>query len=299
MNTHVPDLVVLLARAREVLDANWKGHFTVPAQRQYLCQWAWDSAFIAKGYARYDLERAEQELRSLFAVQWRDGRAPHIVFHNATPTCPTFLAPFSDRLSAATRRLWGSSTSGIVQPPVHAIAVLHLYRCATAPPATAAIQRRARTYVAEMFPRLVAWHDYLYRERDPHGEGLVVIYHPWESGQDNSPLWDPVLQRMNLRPEQVPSYRRADTQAVAAAERPLDFDYDHYIFLVDFFRQRACDDRRILADGCPFVVQDVLFDTLFCRAEQDLAELAQLLGEDPTPFKARATRTAAAINRKL
>ena len=65
-------------------------------------------------------------------------------------------------------------------------------------------------------------------------------------------------------------------------------DYDRYVFLVDFFRQRDYDQRRIFADGCPFLVQDVLFNTLLCRAEQDMAELARLIGADPKPFAARA-----------
>lgn len=286
------DRANLLARARAVLDANWKDGFTVPARRQYPHQWSWDSAFIAIGYARYDQGRAEQELRSLFDAQWADGRVPHIVFHNADPAAPYFPGPDFWQIERSPRAPAGHHTSGIVQPPIHATAVLHIVRCA-------ADHDRALAYAAEMFPRLCAWHDFLYRERDPHGEGLVTICHPWESGQDNSPLWDPILARMVLRPEQIPSYRRADTRAVDPAERPLDFDYDRYIFLVDFFRQRNYDEGRIYADGCPFLVQDVLFNTLLCRAEQDMVELARLIAADPAPFAARVAATAAAINAKL
>src|SRR3712207_6991915 len=48
----------------------------------------------------------------------------------------------------------------------------------------------------EAFPRLAAWHEYLYRERDPEEEGLVYIRHPWESGMDNSPMWDEIMLRL-------------------------------------------------------------------------------------------------------
>ncbi len=126
----------------------------------------------------------------------------------------------------------------------------------------------------------------------------VYICHPWESGQDNSPLWDPVLARIALRPDQIPPYRRADTRVVDPAERPLDWDCDRYIFLVDFFQQRACNDRRIYADGAPFLVQDVLFNTLLCRTEQDMTKLARRIGRDPVPFLARGQATASAINAK-
>ena len=50
---------------------------------------------------------------------------------------------------------------------------------------------------------------------------------------------------------------------------------------------------------CPFLVQDVLFNALLCQAERDLAEIASVLGEDPSPFERRAERTARAMNRKL
>lgn len=49
----------------------------------------------------------------------------------------------------------------------------------------------------------------------------------------------------------------------------------------------------------PFLVQDVLFNTLLCQANRDLAEIATILGEDPTPFEAWAETTAEAINTKL
>ncbi|HOO87718.1 MAG TPA: trehalase family glycosidase, partial [Synergistales bacterium] len=288
------ETTALLQSAREVLDENWKDGFTVPAQNQYPYQWSWDSAFIAAGYARYDRERAQRELRSLFSAQWADGRVPHIVFHNATPDASYFPGPEFWQTERNPFAPLSPRTSGIVQPPNHATAVLHIVRCAGEEGEKAAL-----AFAGEMFPKLRAWHDWLYRERDPRGEGVVYIIHPWESGQDNSPLWDPVLARMDVPPARISGFRRRDTRAVAPEERPLDSDYDRYIFLVDFFRQRGYDERKIFGDGCPFLVQDVLFNTLLCRAEQDMAELARLLGENPAPFEARARRTADAVNRKL
>ena len=182
-------------------------------------------------------------------------------------------------------------TSGIVQPPVHASAVLHVFRYAKE-------RQLAHAFLAEMFPRLRDWHAYLYRERDPDGEGLVYIRHNWESGQDNSPLWDGVWERLTLHPDQIPAYRRVDTTYVDAADRPTNAEYDRYMYLVKLFGDRGYDEVRIRQD-CPFLIQDVLFNTLLCQSNNDLAEIAQLLGEDPVPFTTWAERTAAAINRKL
>ncbi|RME00598.1 MAG: hypothetical protein D6814_03220, partial [Calditrichaeota bacterium] len=60
-------LYQLQEQARNILSGNWTGKFTMPAANLYPHQWSWDSAFIAMGYAHYHQERAQQELRSLFA----------------------------------------------------------------------------------------------------------------------------------------------------------------------------------------------------------------------------------------
>src|SRR6266540_425750 len=70
----------LAQRALAVLERNSMGHATKPSPRLYPHQWSWDSACIAIGYAHVDQARAERELRSLFAGQWRNGLLPHIVF---------------------------------------------------------------------------------------------------------------------------------------------------------------------------------------------------------------------------
>jgi hypothetical protein len=42
---------------------------------------SWDSAFIAVGKSHYDQEQAQEELRTLFKAQWKNGLLPHIVFN--------------------------------------------------------------------------------------------------------------------------------------------------------------------------------------------------------------------------
>jgi hypothetical protein len=88
--------------------------------------------------------------------------------------------------------------SGVAQPPIHATAALRVYEPAKDTP-------QATAFLQWLLLRLSAWHDYLHRERDPECEGLVYTRHPWESGMDNSPMWDQIMQRLQLRPEQVPA----------------------------------------------------------------------------------------------
>jgi neutral trehalase len=69
------------------------------------------------------------------------------------------------------------------------------------------------------------------------------------------------------------------------------------MYLVKLFADRDYDEARIFPD-CPYLVQDVLFNTLLCQADRDLSEIAALLGQDARPCAARAEATAQALNRR-
>jgi hypothetical protein len=283
------DETFLVQQAQMVLDFNWTGEYTKPGPRLYPHQWSWDSALIAIGYSRYDQDRATKELAHLLDAQWKNGLLPQIVFN------PRFgmYFPGIDFWHAyespdAPKHV---KTSGIVQPPVHATAALRIHQ-------RAGDASKARTFLEHAFPRLKAWHEYLYRERDPESEGLVYIRHPWESGMDNSPMWDAIMERLQLRPEQIPKYKRADIHVVAVEDRPLDASYDRFAYLVKLFADLGYEEARI-REACPFLVQDVLFNSLLCQADRDLAEIARVLGEDPSPFEERAEWSARAVNEKL
>ena len=280
---------MLIRQAKAVLDFNWTGEYTMPGPRLYPHQWSWDSALIALAYSRYDQDRAVRELRHLFEAQWKNGLLPQIVFNprftNYFPG-PNFWHA-NESPDAPNHR----QTSGVNQPPVHATAVLYVYRHAEN-------EAGAKEFLGYAFPKLKAWHDYLYRERDPQGEGLVYIRHPWESGMDNSPIWDQIMQRLHLRAEQIPHYRRADIHTVSASDRPTSTAYDRFAYLVNLFADCGYDEAKIRED-CPFLVQDVLFNSLLCRANRDLAEIARVLGEDPSSHEELAEKTKKAINEKL
>ncbi|MFW6091286.1 MAG: amylo-alpha-1,6-glucosidase [Actinomycetota bacterium] len=276
----------LARHAREVLDANWLGHATSPSTRLYPHQWSWDSAFVAMGYAHTDQNRAQTEIESLFAGQWSDGMVPHIVFVDGAT--PYFPGPEIWRTEVSGMAPATPRTSGIVQPPVHATAVWRIYQAA-------ADRAGAREFLDAMLPRLAAWHDYLYRERTRDGGALVEIWHPWESGLDNSPLWDGVLDRIVPDPESVPPYRRTDLVVSEPGERPTDAEYDRYIHLVKLFADHGYDGARIRA-ATPFAIQDALFNALLVQAERDLADIARTLGVPAERFDERAERTALAMN---
>ncbi len=277
----------LAEQAMTVLETNWLGYATRPSPRLYPHQWSWDAAFIAIGYAHYNQPRAQQELLSLFRGQWSNGMLPHIVFsEDAGHYFPgpdfweTWRSPFCPRTP---------KTSGIVQPPIHATAAWHIFRFASD-------RDEARRFLGEILPRLSAWHAYLHRERVRNADGLVELWHPWESGMDNSPLWDSALAR--LVPEDVRDWVRADLCHADAAERPTDGDYDRYIHLVKLFRANSYHPERVRA-ATPFAVADVLCNSLYVQANRDLAKIARELGADPTRFDQWADETTAGMQGRM
>jgi hypothetical protein len=272
----------LLAQARALLEANWTGASTVPASGLYPHQWSWDAAFIAIGRSRLDQRRAEQELDSLFRGQWANGMVPHIVFDPCVPAAAYFPGPAFWQGGPMGGAPDGVHTSGITQPPLHARAALEVYR-------NAADRDAALAFLARLYPKLVAQHHYLARRRDPAGHGLAAIVHPWESGLDNSPVWDAALGSLELAPGMVEPYRRRDLAHAHASDRPTDRDYDRFVYLAARYRDSRYDDAQLL-DESPFLVEDPLFNAIWLWSTHALVEIAGLLRADPRPHLAAARR---------
>jgi hypothetical protein len=275
----------LARQALAVLNGNWLGHATRPGGL-YPHQWSWDAACIAMGRAAHDQDRAAQELRSLFAGQWRNGLLPHIVFTDADRYFP---GPGFWQTEQSAEAPIGRRTSGIVQPPVHATAAWRLYR-------NAPDRERAGSLLADLFPRLVAWHAYLYRERTRDGEGLAEVWHPWESGMDNSPAWDEAMAQISVRDSDMPDYERVDNQIGDPEERPADFDYDRYAYLVVMMRELGYAAEAI-RERCPFVIQPALFNSLLVQSNRDLARIARVVGADPGQCERWAELTAVGLDK--
>ena len=269
----------MIEQARSILRANDRGGYTVPTDRLYPFQWNWDSAFVAMGWSTFDEARGFTEVERLLDGQWDDGLVPQIVFH--APSDDYFPGP----------AVWGVQhtppTSGITQPPVLASAVRHMLDGAKD-------RAAAEARVAAIYPRLLAYHRWWQRARDPDGSGLVSTLHPWETGMDNSPAWDAALARVPMTTTTV--VERRDVTHVDASMRPRAEEYQRFIHLVDLFRQLGWQPNKMLATS-PFRVADVGTNAILLRAEKDLLALAERFGQsgDASEISARAERMQSAI----
>jgi hypothetical protein len=258
------------ARAREVLVQNDRGGYTVPNGRVYPFQWNWDSAFVALGFATFDLERAWRELEALFSGQWGDGFVPHIIFWK------------NDSGYYPGPEVWATghtpNTSGITQPPVAASAVRALWERGD--------PDRYRERLERLFPKLLAWHRWFERVRDPQRQGLALIVHPWESGRDNSPEWDEPARQIDT--SRVGHYERRDIHHLDQSMRPTKLDYDRFVALVQFGRTLGWNHERIGRES-PFRIVDVGASMILLRANRDLLALAEALGRDSDAAQLRSS----------
>merc|ERR1711871_528129 len=217
---------------------------------------------------------------------------PHTLY-NPDPWCLEQYFPGPDfwNVTVSSKAPRDGLTTGICNVPVHAMACWHIYDHGKD-------KISGLRFLRDMFPKLVAWHNYLYRERDPHNEGLVYCRHMWENGTDNSPMWDEALNSMDLTPDMIPEYTRKDILHADPAHRPTKFFYDRVVYLIKLFEKCKYDEAEI-RKSCPFLTQDVLFNAALARSGRDLARIAVALGEDPTPFLKQVDRTNTDMNNKL
>ena len=260
------------AHAAEVLRLNDMGGWTKAAPLLYPHQWSWDSAFVSIGWAQVDVRRALTEQQRLFEAQWANGMVPQIVFNPLAGPESYFPDPARWAVEVCPDAPVGvAETSGICQPPVHAIAVARIWEIAQG----TADEAEVRVALRELFPKLLAWHRYLAEHRDPTGSGLVTTYHPWE-GIDNSPRWDAVLARLEVG--DVPAYVRRDLSHVAdAGQRPTNDAYDRFLWLLELLKGYRYDDAAIHAEY-PFLVKDVFLTSVLIMANRALLQVADAVG---------------------
>lgn len=261
----------LLTTANKILETNWKNGFTIPTHKLYPFQWNWDSGFVCLGHQYVHLDRAMQELASLFSGQWENGLVPHIIFHSETEKTyfPNFDFWESNVNPGAPLR---PKSSGITQPAVHGFVLEQLLDKNPG-------NEKLIAFAKAIFPKILHYHRFLYQYRDPYKEGLMFIFHPWESGRDNSPLWDESLDRIRIRQGDLPHYERRDIQIADPSERPTTQQYDRYVYLLLLGKKYQYDGVEI-AQESPFLIQDDMMNAILIKSNQGLINIGQRLGFD-------------------
>jgi len=149
--------------------------FCVPSNVTYPFQWFWDSCMHAIVWSHIDVEQAKEELRTLLRAQRRNGRIPHRIAWE-----PRLIYPYRFYLHSTSVR--NPVASRLVQPPLLAQAIEAVYQ-----------RSGDRAFLEESVPRAERLYGWLADNRDPDGDDLIAIIHPYESGLDHKPSFDAVF----------------------------------------------------------------------------------------------------------
>ena len=267
----------LYNNAVEVLKLNDSGQWTRPAPDLYPHQWLWDSAFTAIGLRHVDIERAKTEIRSLFRGQWSNGMIPHMIFADETKK---LSADFWEAKVSVYAPV-DVATSGITQPPMLAEAIVQVGQ---------KLNKDERIgWYQELFPHLLAYHEWFYSDRNPRGDGLAILIHPWETGLDNTPpwmqqmtehqmpLWIKAIDKLRIS-KLIESFRR-DTQQVAAEERISTIESLMLTSVVRRLRRKHYEIDKILTHSL-FIIEDIFVNSILIRANTLLKQIAKEIDEE-------------------
>ena len=246
----------IINKAQKTLLDNRRQGYTLPTNNKlYPAQWNWDSGFIALGYSYFNLNFALKEINTLLEGQWKDGMIPHILFHNTkTNYYPNYTA-------------WNCRnkihSSGITQPPILATILKEIL-------IKNKINKSQLLNIKKIIKKIKKFHEWFIKYRDPKKSGLVSILHPWESGYDNSPIWDEPLNKVKI--EKNIKYKRADNKVVNPDFRPLNIDYDRYVTIKNNLKKIKYNPKKVYKSSF-FNVVDVGFNSIFLKANKDLITL--------------------------
>ena len=263
-----------VSEAKKILLGNRKNGYTLPTNNKlYPAQWNWDSAFIALGYSYFNMEYAIEELEKLLSGQWEDGMIPHVLFHD------------NDESYFPNHKTWDCGnkvpSSGITQPPIVATIIKKIVD-------QNKLNKSQMKRMEIIIKKLKKYLDWFYNYRDTNKIGLAAIIHPWESGLDNSPIWDGPLDKVKI--EENLKYERRDLNVSRSSNRPLKKDYDGYITLLNQFKKNKYNPTKIVNESM-FNVIDIGFNSILIRATKDLVEVSKKFNLDFTDLKNKISKS--------
>ncbi len=148
-------------------------YFFKPANTKYGShQWLWDSGFHMILWAYEKPENSIRDLRTMLKFQQPNGFIPEMIYWTEKDWPNKVMDCFFGYSN--------SKYTDISQMPMLGYSLRAIWK-----------NTKDEAVLKEFLPKLVEYLKWWDNERDPDDDGLLSIIHPWESGLDASPLYDP------------------------------------------------------------------------------------------------------------
>ena len=221
-------------------------HYTKPSPSRYPFQFFWDTCFhvfIWSALGEHDM--AKKHLISLFALQEEDGFVGHMIYWDRKiPGRSTDVFQLRPSLG---RHLFQEHMSALVQPPLVAQAIAKVYE-----------NSGDREFLSKMLPKVKKLFDWLGRNRDFDGDGLITIISPFESGIDFKPSFDVALDM----PVRKGNWR--------LFQKYIGVDFKNFLNNYNL--------KKIYRKGF-FLVKEVGFNTVYAQNLRALADMCKEVGD--------------------
>jgi hypothetical protein len=214
----------------------WHYRFYKPSNTKYgPYQWLWDSGWHMLVWSHRNVDYAIHDLRTMLRWQQPNGFIPEMIFWGPVTKLERLVRPFIGYSH--------TEYTDISQMPMLCFSIRAIWN------ATKNVE-----LLREFVPKLVQYWQWWAMDRDPDEDGLISIIHPWESGIDASPLYDPAWGVKN------PTYKQLYPQFLKTLYR--------------YRRKLKWDQTKILAKGW-FNFEDVGVNSVYAAGWSILGDLAQ------------------------
>ena len=208
--------------------------YTCPSPQTYTHQWLWDSCFHIIINSYLDTDYAKKEFDTLLARQHPNGLISHMYY---------WENKFSLIDKLFQRYYTYTQSSNITQTPLVPQALRAIYT-----------QSNDLKIIKKYLPQVKKYYDFLYSRRIIEGDPvpLLNIIHSWESGIDNSPVYD---------------------EALGIQGHFLLFKWMHRLIKQVSILSKCKWDIENIADRDYFLYKDLLFNCAYIQGCRDLAHL--------------------------
>ncbi|WP_420320127.1 MGH1-like glycoside hydrolase domain-containing protein [Flagellimonas sp.] len=230
----------LLAKAHLTLQNNWRipagelkhqGLFPSYHYEWFHGFWSWDSWKHAVGLAHYNTELAKDQVRAMYDFQSENGFIVDCVYRDTTIEAHNYRD---------------------TKPPLSAWAVAKIME-----------KDSDTSFIKEMYPKLVKYHNWWYKDRDHDQDGLceygstdgTLIAAKWESGMDNAIRFDDSKILKNSENAFSLDQESVDLNAYLYAEKKYLSELANFLDLEDEAKQWTID-----AENLKQQIQDQFFD---------------------------------------
>lgn len=243
--------------------------------------WPNDMAITAMGVRHFDPERAASDVVHSLRGQWSNGMVPHQTYDPSIPFIKSpdkrFWRPY--RMIKPEQMPNDVDTSGVATLPIVAQGMWSVSQNLD--------KTQRQSFLQATVPKVAAFHEWFYRERDFGKNGLVTSIHPYETGMNGSPHWSEVMAKNPASKIAKVAKKLPFDLLVKTARRDKTSESGEVSLSIDagilavtsiFALAGTKYDNGRIKEEWPYQIEDILVNSMLVASNEDLIKAADEAG---------------------